>query len=105
MITTGHQLAAQTGQRPRFQLGKIVATPGAIQALYEYNDAPAEYLARHARGDWGDVPPEDAESNEAALRDDERVISAYTLPGTEQRIWIITEWDRSVTTILLPEEY
>lgn len=89
----------------KFRLGQLVATPGALRALEKAGQSAVGFVTRHAAGDWGDVPPEDAAANEAALRDGERIISAYQLPKTEQRIWIITEWDRSVTTVLLPEEY
>ena len=60
-------------------------------------------LRRHESGDWGDVPPEDAEENELSLKYGWRIMSVY-LVG-EQKVWIITEADRSVTTALLPEEY
>lgn len=88
----------------RFRLGRVLATPGALRALDAAGDVPFTYLARHRRGDWGDVCPEDAAANDAALRDGARVLSAYTL-STGERIWLITEWDRSATTILLPSEY
>jgi hypothetical protein len=75
-----------------------------LAALEEADQTPAEFLSRHESGDWGEVGPEDWESNEAAVREGTRLLSAYTL-NTGVKIWIITEWDRSVTTILLPEEY
>lgn len=65
---------------------------------------PITLLKRHITGDWGDVYPEDAAINDHAVKHDERVLSSYTLT-TGKRIWIITEWDRSVTTFLLPEDY
>lgn len=87
-----------------FTLGQIVATPGALQALEEAGHTASEFLDRHVSGDWGDLCLEDKASNEEALVDDLRILSAYRLKdGT--KIWIITEADRSVTTILLPEEY
>ena len=86
------------------ELGRTVATPGALAALEEAHQTPAEFLSRHEIGDWGEVCPDDWESNEAAVREGTRLLSAYTLK-TDVKIWIITEWDRSVTTILLPEEY
>ena len=91
----------------RFPLGACVATPGAIRALSEtdgdwrFNAAPL--LARHQDGDWGDVPPEDARENELSLREGFRIVSSYEVGG--ERLWIITEADRSSTCILLPEEY
>ena len=87
-----------------FHLGQVVATPGALAALEDARDNPMKYLHRHASGNWGDVPPEDAAENELSLREGYRIISAYTIQEGV-RIWIITEADRSSTTILLPEEY
>jgi hypothetical protein len=85
-------------------LGKVVATPGALEAFALISENDFLYLARHANGDWGDGYPDDAKANDEALREGTRLISAYTLrSGT--RAWIITEADRSSTCILLPEEY
>jgi hypothetical protein len=84
-------------------LGKVVATPGALKLLSEVRAHPFEYLARHATGDWGDLCAFDRRQNQIALRDGYRVLSSYEVPTG--RVWIITEADRSVTTILLPEEY
>jgi hypothetical protein len=84
-------------------LGKVVATPGALILLTEAREGPFAYLARHATGDWGDLCAFDRRQNEIALRDGYRVLSSYEAPAG--RVWIITEADRSVTTILLPEEY
>jgi len=89
---------------PRFALGQVVATPGALAALEENGQNGAVYLARHMRGDWGDLCEEDRNANEDALKAGLRLLSAYRLPdGT--RLWIITEADRSSSTLLLPEEY
>ena len=84
-------------------LGKVVATPGALKHLLEAGEDPFDYLARHASGDWGDLCAFDRRQNERALREESRVFSSYET--TAGRCWIITEADRSVTTILLPEEY
>jgi hypothetical protein len=85
-------------------LGRVVATPGALAVLEEARESALGYLMRHASGDWGEIPPEDWEENEFSIERELRVLSAYTLRnGT--RIWIITEADRSITTLLLPEEY
>ena len=89
---------------PRFTLGKIVATPGAIAALKAAQLHPLKLLIRHAHGDWGDLHQFDLDANELALRQGLRILSAYVL-STGNRIWIITEADRSVTTLLTPEEY
>jgi len=88
-----------------FPLGRVVATPGALAAL-ETNGQPASaFLDRHASRDWGDaLGEEDRAANDEALRIDERLLSAYYLRNG-QKIWIITEWDRSVSTVLLPSEY
>ena len=94
----------------RFKLGNVVATPGALQALAEAGQEPLHFLALHASGAWGDLNREDREANERATahEDDpdqrDRVLSAYeTRDGV--RLWIITESDRSATTLLLPSEY
>jgi len=87
--------------RPKFPLGQIVITANAQETL-----DPTEVqqgLARHAAGDWGDVCPEDAELNEHSLEEGSRLLSAYG--AGERRFWIITEADRSATTILLPQDY
>ena len=88
----------------RFSLGSVVATPGALELIQQAGISPHELLARHQRGDWGIVPPEDAAANEDALRFGSRLLSSYLICAGE-RIWIITEADRSSTTLLLPEEY
>ena len=89
---------------PRFPLGQVVATPGALSALISLRVSPWTQLARHVRGDWGELDDHDRRENERALTEETRLLSAYTLPdGT--RIWIITEADRSATTLLLPQEY
>jgi hypothetical protein len=87
-----------------FILGQIVATRGALQALAASSQNPLEFLSRHARGDWGELCVEDREQNALALREGYRLMSAYTL-GNGEKLWIITESDRSVTTLLLPQEY
>ena len=94
----------RTNRRPRFPLGDVVATPGALDALCEAQQEPLELLRRHQQGDWGDLDEEDKAENEFSLEHDLRLLSAYTLP-TQVKIWVITEWDRSVTTLLLPAEY
>lgn len=88
----------------KFKLGQVVATPAALEALAASGQDGAFFLDRHIQGDWGDVDAEDQQANDEALVDGERILSAYkTLLGV--RIWIITEADRSSTTILLPDEY
>jgi hypothetical protein len=89
--------------RAPLPLGRVVATPDALRLLTEASAHPFGYLARHATGDWGDLCSFDQRQNEIALRDGYRVFSSYEVPAG--KVWIITEADRSVTTILLPEEY
>jgi hypothetical protein len=84
-------------------LGRVLATPEALKLLMEAGDHPFELLARHAAGDWGELCAFDRRQNEMALREGYRVLSSYHIQSG--RIWIVTEADRSVTTILLPEEY
>ena len=88
----------------RFSTGQLVATPTALSALVGLKVSPWSLLDCHMRGDWGDLDAHDRQENEQALTDGTRLLSAYTLPDGN-RIWIITEADRSVTTLLLPGEY
>ena len=109
------------GESVHFPLGKLYATPGVLALFADIRDAgkpytvqrlaqadpmvlALAYVARHASGDWGDVDAEDWTANDEALRIGARVFSAYQL-DTGARLWIITEADRSATTVLLPEEY
>jgi hypothetical protein len=87
----------------RFPLGQIVATPAALDACGEAGISPAALLARHVAGDWGDVSPADARENELSVRRGFRILSSYA--AGDERLWIITEADRSRTTLLLREEY
>ena len=90
--------------RPKFPLGRIVATSGALQALQEANQNPFEFLERHQGGDWGELCEEDKRENEFSIRNGFRILSTYrTLHDV--KVWVITEADRSVTTLLLPREY
>ena len=88
----------------RFPLGRVVATPGALRALEHAEQLPAEFLDRHVNGDWGEMPDEDKQENEFSVALGFRIVSAYTTSAGE-KIWIITEADRSYTTLLLPSEY
>ena len=90
--------------QPKFCLGQLVATPGALIALSRNSQSALEFLERHRTGDWGAVDAEDKRANEHSLKDGTRLLSAYHLKdGT--KIWLITEADRSATTVLLPEDY
>lgn len=109
------------GRLPLFSLGRVVATPGALELMKSTNTDFNVLLARHATGDWGDCDPEDAKTNREALEHGARVMSVYRLPVvdgpraesigalahglSDETLWIITEADRSVTTFLLPIEY
>jgi hypothetical protein len=97
--------ASEHGQkRPLFRLGQIVATPGALEALAAAGQMPDEFIIRHVIGDWGSLPPEDIQENEFSLKHGLRIFSSYVL-STKEKLWVITEADRSVTTLLLPHEY
>jgi hypothetical protein len=88
-----------------FPLGQVVSTPGAIQALMEEGSGITEFLHRHVTGDWGDLCKADKRENDVSVKEGFRIMSAYALPRTNVKIWVITEADRSVTTFLLPSEY
>lgn len=93
----------------KFQMGQLVATPAAVQAMAETGELPVTFLHRHARGDWGDLSNDDKRANERALTDKSRIFSAYHLKnGT--KIWIITEAEgddgqRASTCVMLPDDY
>jgi hypothetical protein len=89
---------------PMFSLGMVVGTQGAVDALEKAGQSPQEFLDRHVRGDWGDAPEADKQANDFSLQRGCRILSSYTTTAGE-RIWVITETDRSVTTMILPEEY
>ena len=95
-------MSGEPPRRVRFALGRTVITRGALDALQ--NEEVLAAIARHARGDWGEVCKEDWQANDDALQSGARLLSAYqTTEG--RKFWIITEADRSATTVLLPEEY
>jgi hypothetical protein len=90
--------------KAKVSLGQVVATAGAVEAMRESGQTPGFFLMRHAAGDWGEVDADDWSLNDRAVIDGTRLLSAYrTLKG--ERLWIITEADRSVTSILRPDEY
>ena len=90
--------------KPKFSLGQVVATPGALRAMEEAGQSASYFLERHVRGDWGTVDADDARANDEALVQGERLLSAYTTLR-KTKLWVITEADRSSTCLLLPEEY
>jgi hypothetical protein len=96
--------AREEGVSAKFPLGQVVATPGALAAFEAAGQSPLDFLKRHVLGDWGDLDEHDRAENEFSLTHGLRLLSAYSLrDGT--KIWIITEHDRSSSTILLPSEY
>ena len=98
-----HNTTTQTSVT-RFALGQTFITPGAEEALQIAGQTAIEFLRRHMSCDWGEVSEEDAQENEFSLKEGFRLLSAYQT-GKGQKLWIITEADRSATTILLPSEY
>lgn len=90
--------------RPRIRPGRILATPGALARLQHNGVPPMAPLLRHIYGDWGDVCADDWQQNELSVAAGLRVLSIYTMPD-RTKVWVITEWDRSATTILLPDDY
>ena len=96
-------------KKPLFDMGQVVATPGALDALREAGQQPHEFLARHVTGDWGDLDEEDRSRNGAAVSDGSRLLSSYTTRKGE-RLWVITEATddhgrRASSCLLLPAEY
>lgn len=102
----------------RFALGQIVATPAALALLEHIGFSAVVLISRHVHGDWGDCCAEDCATNERSVAEGMRVLSVYRLVDAARlavtprdkrsalpTVWIITEWDRSVTTLLLPGEY
>ena len=93
-----------TTKTPLFSIGQVVATPGALAALEKAGHTPEEFLGRHVQGDWGDLSDEDRTENELSLQRGFRLLSSYRTNAGDTKVWVITEADRSATTILLPEE-
>ena len=94
----------QTATHPRFPLGKLVATPGALRLLEQHKAEPFDFILRHVGGDFGTIDAEDVFANEAALKRGNRILSSYPF-GSDKKLWIITEANRTVTTLLLPDEW
>ena len=92
--------------RPLFEPGRILLTPGAIEAMQKCRTKPSVLLIRHLTGDWGTLDSDDANANKRALNPKAplRILSSYPLTP-DDTVWIITEHDRSVTTLLIPSEY
>jgi hypothetical protein len=94
----------QTERKPLFDVGSLVSTPGALAALAKSGQTPLDFLSRHITGDWGDLEEEDRKENDLSVKKGFRILSSYKT-NAGQKVWVITEADRSVTTLLLPEEY
>ena len=94
----------KTERKPLFDLGQLVATPGALAALEKTGQNAMEFLSRHVSGDWGELPKEDKDENRMSLEKGFRLLSSYRTTAGD-KLWVITEADRSITTLLLPEEY
>jgi hypothetical protein len=94
----------QTDRKPLFDLGQLVATPGALAVLEKTGQNPMEFLTRHVTGDWGEISEEDKKENHFSLEKGFRLLSSYRTTAGD-RVWVITEANRSHTTLLLPEEY
>lgn len=88
----------------RFRLGRILATPAAVEVLADAKVSIVDLLCRHVRGDWGDLSEADHQRNERSVEAGARLLSSYVLPGG-QTVWVITEADRGSTTFLLPGNY
>ncbi|EHC5873730.1 hypothetical protein JR782_004578 [Salmonella enterica subsp. enterica serovar Eastbourne] len=102
---THEALIVSVVPQPRFLTGHLVMTSGVAELVREGCFNPGPYLVRHLGADWGDLDDSDWQSNDTALRTGEdRLFSSYQV-GPDLKLWIITEWDRSVTTLLLPGEY
>ena len=92
-------------EQARFPLGRVVATPGALEALAEAGQSAIGFIRRHQSGDWGEcLSEEDKRENEFSVDKPLRIFSAY-LTARGVKLWVITEADRSATTVLLPSEY
>lgn len=97
-------MVANSTPKPKFPLGKLVATPAALEVIQKAGQSPAEFIDRHILGDWGECEPDDWQANDDALKDGERIFSVYKTKQ-DVKVWVITEGDRASTCILLPEEY
>jgi hypothetical protein len=98
------KLKAEIGRKELFPLGKTFITPGAAEALDCSGETAEDFLARHRTGDWGLVGKDDWNENDISVSLDLKILSAYRTTKGE-RLWVITEADRSYTTVLLPDEY
>ena len=102
--TAANMSQGDNQNKPKFPLGRIVAIPGALKALQDAGQDPLEFIERHHSGDWGELCEQVKRENEFSLQNGYRLLSAYT---TKKgcKIWLITESDRSATSLILPHEY
>lgn len=103
MKQENYQSNDQVSANPLFSLGAVLATPGALDLLDRAGINATTYLDRHQWGDFGTISPHDVQENRFALNRCLRIFSAYDIG--KERLWLITEADRSITTLLLPSEY
>ncbi|HMX98807.1 MAG TPA: hypothetical protein PKC44_03385 [Agitococcus sp.] len=89
--------------KPLFELGQVCLTSGTHALMLEGQLDVNNLINRHVSGDWSDMCEEDRQTNQDAITHGDRIFSSFNLPT--QKVWVITEYDRSVTTILLPDEY
>ncbi|PRY03201.1 hypothetical protein B0G73_11654 [Paraburkholderia sp. BL25I1N1] len=94
-----------TSRKFPFPLGRTVATAGALDALQRAGISPFNLLVRHQCGDWGELDTEDRAANERAVSEGTRILSVYHVGSDREKLWVISEWDRSATTILRADEY
>lgn len=92
-------------QKFLFDVGRTVATPGACDAMLRADILALTLLVRHQCGDWGELDAKDRAANDRAVSEGTRILSAYQVGPDREKLWVITEWDRSATTILCPNEY
>ena len=113
-IDNEYELEELEREGKELKLGKVVMTRGVAEAVdesMEFTSFVADCARRYVRKDWGDLCKEDKKANDDALRNGDRIVASYLMPQAlrdltdESKIWIITEWDRSVTTVLFPSEY
>ena len=97
------QVKAQACPESMFALGRVTATPGALNYLERIEEQPMNLIRRHVAGDWGDLCADDIKANHQSILDGTRILSAYIMNG--EKLYVITEGDRSITTILLASEY
>lgn len=97
-------MALEPLSTPRFTPGRLIMTAGVDTLIRQGRLNPLPYLRRHLRADWGDLCDADCRGNDAALAHGDRLLSSYQVTP-DLTLWIVTEWDRSVTTLLLPSEY